>query len=372
MNRFRWRKNSWKPAPPTWGAAAITGLGCALPLLLGLFSGHPGFLWATLGAFQAARANPLHRLGMLRMLLQISLGACSVALGYWAASYPLLSMGLFACYGLLLAWLQRYGNEAGKLGIGLAICLCLGQGQYGVGDFNNPQAIAMLFVLGGLLVMLLAFGLRGLHGLRMWPYMPRLLSVIRVLRRRARRTSARQWRLQALTHLLAAALGGLLVVLADLAHGYWLTLAILIVLQMDVQRSLARALQAGLGVLCAAALLIYLGYGLADPPLMVMILLPLLVLSRAFQAHHYRLFVLQTTLSFILLTETLALNWDMPQIRLINAAIGIGVALAVTLLVYVLRRLIARLALRKTGRSTVTAADHGTSRDRDDSITPKR
>ena len=370
MKKTLWRRNSWKPAPPTWGAAAITGLGCALPLLLGLFSGHAGFLWATLGSFQAARANPLHRLGMLRMLLQIALGACSAGLGFWAASYPLISMGLFACYGLLLAWLQRYGNEAGKLGIGLAICLCLGQGQYGIGDFNNPQAIAMLFVLGGLWVMLLAFGLRGMNALRMWPYMPRLLSVIKVLRRRARRISARQWRLQALTHLLAAGLGGLIVVIADLPHGYWLTLAILVILQMDVQRSLARALQASLGVLCAVAVLIYMGYSLVDPPLMVMILLPLLVLSRAFQAHHYRLFVLQTTLSFILLAETLALDWDMPQVRLINAAIGVGVALTITLLVYLLRQLIARLALRKAGQSASTASDHDISRDPDDSLTP--
>lgn len=371
MKKSLRRIKNWRPAPPTWGAAIITGLGCALPLLLGLSSGHAGFLWATLGAFQAARANPLHRLGMLRMLLQISLGACSVALGYWAASYPLLSMALFASYGLLLAWLQRYGNEAGKLGIGLAICLCLGQGQYGVSDFNNPQAIAMLFVLGGLLVMLLAFGLRGLHGLRMWPYMPRLLSVIRVLRRRARRGSARQWHLQALTHLLAAGLGGLLVVVANLSHGYWLTLAILVMLQMDVQRSLLRALQASLGILAVAALLIYLGYSLVDPPLMVMILLPLLVLSRAFQAHHYRLFVLQTTLSFILLTETLAANWDMPQVRLVNAAIGIGVALGVVLLMYLLRQLSARLALRKAGRATATTVGHDPSRDRDP-VTPER
>ncbi len=51
----------------------------------------------------------------------------------------MVSLGLFAFYGLLLAWLQRYGTEAGKLGIGLAICLCLGQGQSGVADFNNPR-----------------------------------------------------------------------------------------------------------------------------------------------------------------------------------------------------------------------------------------
>src|SRR5690606_11228173 len=122
----------WQPGRPAWGAAMVAGLGCALPLLLGLFSGHPGFLWATVGAFQAAKADPLHRLGMLRMLLLITLGAFSAALGYWSATLPLVSLGLFAFYGLLLAWLQRFGTEAGKLGIGLAICLCLGQGQRGI------------------------------------------------------------------------------------------------------------------------------------------------------------------------------------------------------------------------------------------------
>ena len=359
-----WHRLGWQPGRPAWGAAMVAGLGCALPLLLGLFSGHTGFLWATVGAFQAAKADPLHRLGMLRMLLLIALGATSAGLGFWSAPHPWASLGLFAFYGLLLAWLQRYGSEAGKLGIGLAICLCLGQGQYGIGDFNNPQAIAVLFALGGLWVTLLAFGLRGMHGLRMWPYMPRLLSLLKVMRRHARRTPIRQWRLHAMTYLLATAAGGLIVTLADLPRGYWLTLAVFTTLQMDLQRSFVRALQASLGILCAAAVLIYMGHSLADPPMMVMIMLPLVMFSRAFQAHHYGLFVLQTTLSFLLLAETLAQDWDLPQLRLINATIGVGVALAVTLLVQLLRRLTARTLLRRDRRSTDT--DQG----KDNSITP--
>ena len=364
MKKSLWKYVGWQPGRPAWGAAAVAGLGCALPLLLGLFSGHPGFLWATVGAFQAAKANPLHRLGMLRMLLLIGLGAGSAGLGFWSATHPLISLGLFAFYGLLLAWLQRYGSEAGKLGIGLAICLCLGQGQHGVGDFNNPQAIAALFALGGLWVTLLAFGLRGMHGLRMWPYMPRLLSLLKVLRRRARRTPIRQWRLHAISYVLAAAIGGLIVTLADLPRGYWLTLAVFTTLQMDLQRSFVRALQASIGIFCAAAVLIYMGHSLADPPMMVMIMLPLVMLSRAFQSHHYGLFVLQTTLSFVLLAETLAQDWGLPQLRLINAAIGVGVALVVTLLMYLLRRLVTRIALRKSRQPAAT--DQG----KDDSITP--
>jgi uncharacterized membrane protein YccC len=194
--------------------------------------------------------------------------------------------------------------------------------------------------------------------------MPRLFKLMKVLRRRARRTPIRQWRLHALTYVLAAAAGGLIVTLGDLPRGYWVTLAVFTTLQMDLQRSLVRALQAGIGIFGAAAVLIYMGHSLADPPIMVMIMLPLVMLSRAFQAHHYGLFVLQTTLSFVLLAETLAQDWELPQLRLINAAIGVSVALAVTLMMYLLRRLIARIALRESDQTAAT------DQDKNDSIMP--
>ena len=166
---------------PTWGMAIIATLGCALPLTLGLVSGHSGFLWAAVGAFQAARANPLHRVGMPRMMLLIVLGATGSALGYWVAADALLGAGVFAVMGFLLAWLQRFGNEAAKLGLGTMVCLCLGQGLQQSGDLANPMAVAFLFVLGGLWTALLAFGLRAAHGLRMWPHTPRLVQLLRTL-----------------------------------------------------------------------------------------------------------------------------------------------------------------------------------------------
>lgn len=349
MHTF-WRRFGWQPGQPAWGAATIAGLGCALPLVLGLFSGHPGFLWATIGAFQAVQANPLHRLGMLRMLLLIALGALGAGLGFWAAAHALSSLAVFAACGLMLAWLHRYGREASKLGAGLAICLCLGQGHHGLSEFSNPQAIAMLVILGGLWVTLLAFGLRGLHGLRMWPYMPRLRSLIRVLRRRARRIPIHQWRLQATTHLLVASSSGLLVVLADLPYGYWLTLAALATLQMHPRPGVLGRLQAGVGVLLTATILVYLGHSLADPPVMLMIMLPLLMLGRLFHAQHYQWFMLYITLGFILLSETLTPDWSMPQARLLNAVMGVGLAVGVTLLVYLLPRLVARIAQGRNGK----------------------
>src|SRR3990167_5719205 len=167
---------SWHAGPPAWGPAMVAGFGCALPLLLGLFSAHPGFLWASAGAFQAAQANPLHRLGMLRMLMLCGLGACSAGLGFWSAGHPYASFFIFAAFGFLLAWLQRFGSEAGNL----------------------------------------AFGLRGMHGLRMWPYMPRFISIFKVLKRHAKRLPQQQWRLHALACTLAFALAGLVVNLAGL------------------------------------------------------------------------------------------------------------------------------------------------------------
>ncbi|WP_439888934.1 FUSC family protein [Pseudomonas sp. MBLB4123] len=333
---------SWHAGPPAWGAAMVAGLGCALPLLLGLFSGHTGFLWASVGAFQAAQASPLHRFGMLRMLLLTGLGACSAALGFWSAGDPLLGLGLFASFGLLLAWLQRFGSEAGKMGLGLVVCLCLGQGQHGIGNLNNPHAIATLFILGGLWAMLLAFGLRGLHGLRMWPYMPRFISILRVLRRHARRLPRRQWRLHALGCTLAMGLAGLVVSLAGLHHGYWLTLTVLTTLQLEFQGSLVRALLASLASMTAAGLLILLGHSLQDPTLMVLSLIPLIMLSRALQASHYALFVMQSAIGFVLLAESLSLDWQQAQLRLLNVLFGVVLALFVALLVYGLRQLLER------------------------------
>ncbi|MHA6494425.1 FUSC family protein [Pseudomonas borbori] len=333
---------SWHAGPPAWGPAIVAGFGCALPLLLGLFSAHPGFLWASAGAFQAAQANPLHRLGMLRMLMLCGLGACSAGLGFWSASHPLISFWLFAAFGFLLAWLQRFGSEAGKLGLGLAICLCLGQGQYGLGALNNSYAIAMLFILGGLWVMLLAFGLRGMHGLRMWPYMPRFISILKVLRRHAKRMPRRQWRLHALGCTLAMALAGLVVNLAGLERGYWLTLTLVTTLHLEFQGSLVRALQTSLASLAAAGLLILLGHSLQSPGMMVATLLPLIALSRALQANHYGLFVMQTTVCFVLLAESLAKDWHLAEVRLLNALFGVVLALLVALLVHGIRQLLER------------------------------
>jgi hypothetical protein len=338
----RKRLLAWHAGPPEWGPAIIAGLGCALPLLLGLASAHPGFLWASVGAFLASLYNPLHRFGMLRLLALSLLGACSAGLGFWSAQSAILSLGLFGFYGFLLAWLQRLGSEAGKLGLCLLVCLCLGQGQHGQGGLHNADAVAALVLLGGLWVALLAFGMRGLHGLRMWPHMPRLMAIFRVLKRHAKRLPERRWRLHALGCSLACAAAGLIVQLAGLQHGYWLTLALLASLHLEYRGSLARPLLASLASLCAAGLLIYLGYSLQNPSAMVAIVLPLIVLNRALQARHYGLYLLQVTVSFVLLTESLAHDWQLAQERLFNSLIGVVLAMLLALLMHGLEQWLSR------------------------------
>ena len=72
--------------------------------------------------------------------------------------------------------------------------------------------------------------------------------------------------------------------------------------------------------------------------MMVAIMLPLIMLSRALQANHYGLFVLQTTVCFVLLAESLAKDWHLPQVRLFNVTLGILLTLFIALLMHGLRQ----------------------------------
>ena len=54
MNSLLRQTFGWHAGPPAWGPAMVAGFGCALPLLLGLFSAHPGF-----SGPQWARFRPL-------------------------------------------------------------------------------------------------------------------------------------------------------------------------------------------------------------------------------------------------------------------------------------------------------------------------
>src|SRR5690606_3121358 len=296
-----------------------------------------------------------------RMLLMGTGGALAAALGHTAASHPLASLLLFGAMGLLLARLQRYGNEAGKLGLGLAVCLCLGQGSHVHSDLNNAAAVAMLFLLGALWATLLAFILRGLHALRTRPYMPRLLAVRRVMRRQARSVPRQTWRLHALGCVLTLGLAGLFIDLLELAHGYWLSLTVVIMLQLDLVRGLRPLLYMALAVLLVGGLMTAVGHSLQRPLLLSALLLPVIFFNRAFQARHYLLFAIQTTLGCLLLPVTffnrafqarhyllfaiqttlgclllregLATDWQQPQGRLLNLVLGIVLVLMVASLV---------------------------------------
>ena len=332
------RRFALSPLPnATWGMAIIAVLGCALPLCLGLVSGHSGFLWAAIGAFQAARANPLHRFGMPRMMLLIGLGALSSGLGYWVAADLWLGVWVFGLMALALAWLQRFGNEAAKLGLGTMVCLCLGQGLQQSGDLTNPFAVAALFVFGGLWTALLAFGLRAAHGLRMWPNTPHLGGLLKALRRHAKRLPKRQWRWHALTCVIACAGAAWLVHYSALSHGYWLTLAVLVPLQLNLSQRLGYALLSAILGLVVACVIMFTAYTIGEPAKLVTLVLPLIMLCRAIQANGYGIYMLQSAGCCLLLAESLSGDWHLWQARLLSAVTGLLLSASVLVAVYCMR-----------------------------------
>ncbi|WP_462378878.1 FUSC family protein [Pseudomonas sp. Marseille-QA0892] len=326
------RLRGWRPAMPAFSSALIAALGCALPLLLGLFSGHSGFIWAATGAFMASLANPLQRLGMLHMCLLICLGAFSAGLGFWADSHPSASAGLFALFGLFFAWMQRYGKEAAAFAFCLVACLCLGQGQHGVGALRSGLAVGVLFTVGGCWALFLAFGLRGVHGLRMWPDLPRLSVILRSFRRHRRRLPRYRWLLFAVMTGVGAAAVGFAASYFDVTRSYWMTLTAFAVLQLDPRFSTRNALRAAVLSLVVLLLICVLGHSLQSPQHMVFAILLTVYVMRAFLARRFAAFSVQAIVCFVLLAEALSRDWYFAMHRLEIAVYGAGLAFGLALL----------------------------------------
>ncbi|HBX57708.1 MAG TPA: hypothetical protein DEH10_20355, partial [Pseudomonas sp.] len=68
---------------------------------------------------------------------------------------------------------------------------------------------------------------------------------------------------------------------------------------------------------------------------------------------HYGLFVMQTTICFVLLAESLAQDWHLAEVRLLNALFGVVLALLIALLMHGLRQLLEKRALKRA-----VASDH--------------
>ncbi len=328
--------------PPAWGPALAAALGCALPLMLGVFSGHPGFYWATLGAFVASLADPRQRLGMHGMLLLSSAGAFSVALGYWAGQTTMASLLAFLLFGLLLAASRRLGPEPAKFSFVITLCLALGAGQFGRGSFDNPAAIATLFLLGALGVTLLGFGLRGLHGLRMWPQRPALKVLWRLTRRWRQQPLGRHEWLSLATHAVLVCLAGVAASMLVFPDSHWLSFAAILLLGPLRQTPWPMLLLRGGLLVLGAAALMFFGYSLVGTPLMVMIAIAMVALFRLLQARPPALFLLQSCLGLLLLSESLSGAWSEPQWRLVNAALGSALALLIISLGLLADRLVAR------------------------------
>lgn len=268
---------------------------------------------------------------MLRMLLLTGLGARCTGLGFWAGGHPLVSLGIFAAFGLLLAWLQRFGSEAGKLGIGL--CIRAVSRPRAVWYRQPAQSLCSGHAVHSRRIVgdATAFGLRGLHGLRMWPYMPRFLASSRCSGAMRSTLPRQQWRLHA-----PGLHAGVLRVRFDRQsgrvdkRGYWLTLADHQHAAVGVSGQLVRALQASLAF-DAAGLLIFFGHSLQSPPIMVMTLLALVFSAAPCKGQSLR--------PVRAADQPASCSWPRAclglapgKVRLLNALIGISSTLTVALL----------------------------------------
>jgi uncharacterized membrane protein YccC len=137
------------------------GLGCGVPLLMAEGLGQPALSWAALIGFWVALVDPG---GPPRTrFLAISFFTTGTAAGCFLAvlvrPHPWLSAG-FALIWCFVAILTRvWGDAAGSAGnlLAIAVLIALGLGQ--PSSMNAAMDIAALTIGGGLLGMVLAFGI---------------------------------------------------------------------------------------------------------------------------------------------------------------------------------------------------------------------
>ena len=104
----------------------------------------------------------------------------------------------------------------------------------------------MLFILGGLWVMLWPLACAACMACACGRICRALSAFSKVLKRHAKRLPKQKWRLHALGCTLAFALSGLIVNLAHLHRGYWLTLTVVTTAaELSGQPGARRAIDSG-------------------------------------------------------------------------------------------------------------------------------
>lgn len=113
----------------------------------------------------------------------------------------------------------------------------------------------------------------------------------------------------------------------DLSHRYWVTLTAFLLLQPQGAATRVRALQRVIGTFAGAVLAAIIPWAVADPRVMIVVVVALAGVSASVVRINYALFATFLTPTFILLAEVHAHDPHLIGTRIANTAIGAGIAI---------------------------------------------
>lgn len=113
-----------------------------------------------------------------------------------------------------------------------------------------------------------------------------------------------------------------------LAHGYWVTITAIIILQPYAGATTIKALQRVMGTVAGALLTVGLVAVVQDPRGLLVVIFVLAALCVAFLRVNYLIYSIFLTPTFVLLAEMSAGDWHLAQIRALNTLIGGALGLA--------------------------------------------
>jgi uncharacterized membrane protein YccC len=127
---------------------------------------------------------------------------------------------------------------------------------------------------------------------------------------------------------VACAVSEILALSTGIAHGYWITLTILVVLQPDLGTTVRRGAQRIIGTAAGGVIAAVLAAALPRGIVTAFVLAPLLVVTIMLLPIHYTLFATFLTPTFVLFSETHPGDWELALVRVTNTLLGGVLALA--------------------------------------------
>lgn len=113
-----------------------------------------------------------------------------------------------------------------------------------------------------------------------------------------------------------------------LAHGYWVTITAIIILQPYAGATTIKALQRVIGTVAGALLTVGLVAIVQNPRGLLLVIFVLAALCVAFLRVNYLIYSIFLTPTFVLLAEMSAGDWHLAQVRALNTLIGGALGLA--------------------------------------------